>query len=119
MCTLLGVSLLILRNRLQGRKVSMTLDHQDIEPTLALDASRPTGRPRVTAPHSGHHPRRPLTAADVMTAAEVAELIGVPRSTVDDWARRKIVPSRKVGRRRIYLRSRIEALLLEDDTSDG
>jgi excisionase family DNA binding protein len=60
--------------------------------------------------------RRPLTAADVMTAAEVAALLRVPRSTVEDWARRDIVPSRKVGRRRLYIRSRIEALLLGDDT---
>jgi excisionase family DNA binding protein len=60
---------------------------------------------------------RPLTAADVMTAAEVAALLRVPRSTVEDWARRGIVPSRKVGRRRLYIRSRIEALLLEDDAS--
>jgi excisionase family DNA binding protein len=59
--------------------------------------------------------RRPLTAADVMTAAEVAALLRVPRSTVEDWARRGIVPSKKVGRRRLYIRSRIEALLLDDD----
>jgi excisionase family DNA binding protein len=58
--------------------------------------------------------RSPLTAADVMTASEVAELIGVPRSTVEDWARRSIIPSRKVGRRRIYVRSRIESLILDD-----
>ncbi len=60
-----------------------------------------------------HHP---LTAADVMTAAEVAALLRVPRSTVEDWARRGIVPSRKVGRRRLYVRARIEALLFGDDT---
>lgn len=60
--------------------------------------------------------RRPLTAADVMNAAEVAVLLRVPRSTVGDWARRGIVPSRKVGRRRLYVRARIEALLLGDDT---
>ncbi len=59
--------------------------------------------------------RRPLTAADVMTAAEVAALLRVPRSTVEDWARRGIVPSKKVGRRRLYVRSRIEALLLDED----
>lgn len=59
--------------------------------------------------------RRPLTAADVMTAAEVAALLRVPQSTVEDWARRGIVPSKKVGRRRLYVRSRIEALLLDDD----
>ena len=59
---------------------------------------------------------RPLTADDVMTAAEVAVLLRVPRSTVEDWARRGIVPSRKVGRRRLYVRAKIEALLLGDDT---
>lgn len=59
---------------------------------------------------------RPLTAADVMTAAEVATLLRVPRSTVEDWARRGIVPSKKVGRRRLYIRSRIETLLLNEDT---
>ena len=63
--------------------------------------------------------RRPLTAADVMTAAEVAALVRVPRSTVEDWARRGIIPSKKVGRRRLYIRSRIEALLLDDDAEMG
>jgi len=28
---------------------------------------------------------RPLTAADVLTAGEVAKLMHVPRSTVEDW----------------------------------
>jgi len=65
--------------------------------------------------HSSSPLRGPLTAADVMTAAEVAALLRAPRSTVEDWARRGIVPSKKVGRRRIYVRSRIEAMLLDDD----
>ena len=56
---------------------------------------------------------RPLTAADVLTAGEVAELLRVPRSTVEDWARRGVIPSRKVGRRRLYLRPSIETLLLD------
>ena len=58
---------------------------------------------------------RMSSVAAVMTAAEVAALLRAPRSTVEHWARMGIVPSRKVGRRRIYVRSRIEALLLEDD----
>jgi excisionase family DNA binding protein len=58
--------------------------------------------------------RRPLSAADVMTAAEVAALLHVSKSTVEDWARRGIVPSKKVGRRRLYIRSEIETLPLED-----
>lgn len=57
---------------------------------------------------------RPLTAADVMTAAEVAALMGIPQSTVEDLARRGVLPSKKVGRRRLYIRSKIEAVLLDD-----
>jgi excisionase family DNA binding protein len=49
-----------------------------------------------------------------MSAAEVAELLHVSKSTVEDWARRGIIPSKKVGRRRLYIRSKIETLLLED-----
>jgi excisionase family DNA binding protein len=63
--------------------------------------------------------RRPLAAADVMTAAEVAGLLHVSKSTVEDWARRGIVPSKKVGRRRLYIRSKIEALLLEDQAGSA
>jgi excisionase family DNA binding protein len=62
---------------------------------------------------------RPLTAADVLTAAEVAALLHVPKSTVEDWARRGVVPSRKVGRRRLYIRSRVEAMLLSDEPETG
>lgn len=75
--------------------------------TRAAAAYGPTGR--VLPPE-----RRPLAAADVMTATEVAELLRVSKSTVEDWARRGIVPSKKVGRRRLYIRSKIETLLLED-----
>ena len=55
---------------------------------------------------------RPLGASDVMTAAEVAALLRVPKSTVEDWARRGTIPSRKIGRRRLYVRQHVEALLL-------
>ncbi len=57
----------------------------------------------------------PLTRADVLNAREVAELMGVPKSTVEDWARRGLLPSRKVGRRRFYIRRHIEAVLLAAD----
>jgi excisionase family DNA binding protein len=52
-----------------------------------------------------------LTADDVMTAREVAGLLHAPSSTVEDWARRGVLPSVKVGRRRLYIRQRIEAVL--------
>jgi excisionase family DNA binding protein len=50
----------------------------------------------------------------MLTATEVAALLRVPKSTVEDWARRGVIPSRKVGRRRLYLRPSIECLLLDE-----
>lgn len=47
-----------------------------------------------------------------MTAYEVAELLHTPVSTVEDWARRGILPSRKIGKRRLYIRQQIEAVLI-------
>jgi excisionase family DNA binding protein len=55
-------------------------------------------------------PRR-LAADDVMTGREVARLLHAPVSTVEDWARRGILPSVKIGRRRLYIREQIEAVL--------
>jgi len=39
--------------------------------------------------------------------------------TVEDWARRGGIQSRKIGRRRIFIRSRIEAFLLDDGSDIG
>lgn len=55
--------------------------------------------------------RQQLTADDVMTARDVALLLHVPVSTVEDWARRGILPSVKIGRRRLYIRRNIEMAL--------
>lgn len=52
-----------------------------------------------------------LTAKDAMTAAEVAHFLNVPVSTVNHWAREGVVPSRKIGRRRLFVRPQIESLL--------
>ena len=49
-----------------------------------------------------------------MTAAEVVALLGVPSSTVHLWARQGTLPSRKLGKRRIFIRQKIEAVLLDD-----
>jgi excisionase family DNA binding protein len=54
---------------------------------------------------------RRLTADDVLTVKEVAVLLHAPISTIEDWARRGIIPSRKIGRRRLYIREDIEAVL--------
>jgi excisionase family DNA binding protein len=50
-----------------------------------------------------------------MTASEVATLLGLPKSTVEDWARRGVLPNRKRGRRRFFLRWEIEAWLMAAD----
>ena len=55
-------------------------------------------------------PKR-LTADDVMTGREIATLLHMPVSTVEDLARRGELPSVKVGRRRLYIRQQIEVLL--------
>lgn len=52
-----------------------------------------------------------LTADDVMTGRDVARLLHAPVSTVEDWARRGILPSVKIGRRRLYIRQSIELAL--------
>lgn len=64
-------------------------------------AARDAWRPAIGSP-------RRLTADDVMTARDVALLLHAPISTVEDWARRRILPSVKIGRRRLYIRQDIE-----------
>ncbi len=59
---------------------------------------------------------RGITRADIMSAADVAMLLGVPKTTVEDWARRNVIPSRKRGRRRMFLRWEIEEWLVADDS---
>jgi excisionase family DNA binding protein len=50
-----------------------------------------------------------------MTVSEVSDLLHVPVSTIADWGRRGLLPSVKIGRRRLYIsRPKIEAQLLDD-----
>ena len=67
-------------------------------------SARGAWRPMTVAP-------KRLTADDVMTGREVAALLHMPVSTVEDLARRGELPSVKVGRRRLYIRQQIEVLL--------
>jgi Helix-turn-helix domain len=69
-------------------------------------AARDTWRPGASSPTR-------LTADDVMAARDVARLLHAPISTVEDWARRGILPSVKIGRRRLYIRQNIELLLTD------
>jgi excisionase family DNA binding protein len=54
---------------------------------------------------------QPLTRRDVMKAAEVAELIRLPHSTVYDLARRGLIPGHRIGKAWRFIRPEIEAWL--------
>ncbi|HWH94125.1 MAG TPA: helix-turn-helix domain-containing protein [Baekduia sp.] len=51
----------------------------------------------------------PLTRENVFSTPEVADLLGIPRSTVHQLARRGDLPGRRVGRRSLFLRNRVLA----------
>jgi excisionase family DNA binding protein len=63
----------------------------------------------MSAIHSPIPPRPRLTREDVLDGRDVAELLHLPLSTVLEYARRGLLPSRKLGRRWIFLRDEIEA----------
>lgn len=62
-------------------------------------------------PLSGRDARRGLTRDEVMTASEVAQLLGIPVSTVYYLARQGQLPHSRLGRTYRFLRPRLEALL--------
>lgn len=47
--------------------------------------------------------------SELMTAAQIADLLQMKRSTVDDYARRGVLPSIKLGRHRRFVQSDVEA----------
>jgi excisionase family DNA binding protein len=69
----------------------------------ACDMEPETGR--------GGGVRRPITREDVMTAAEVGELLGIPTSTVYGLARNGTLPSARLGRTVRFLRDDVEGVL--------
>ncbi len=59
----------------------------------------------------GGEQRRRITRDDVMTAAEVGELLGIPTSTVYRLARTGTLPSARLGRTVRFLRDEVEGVL--------
>lgn len=55
---------------------------------------------------------RGLTRAELMTAAEVAELLDVPVSTVREWGRNGTLRRVKLGRHVRFIRAHVEAAIL-------
>ncbi len=56
--------------------------------------------------------QRSVTAAEIMTADEVAEMLRLRPSTVHDYARRGLLPSIRLGRSRRFVRVDVEAEIL-------
>jgi excisionase family DNA binding protein len=54
-----------------------------------------------------------ITVDQLLTSQQVADLLAMRRSTVEDYARRGLIPSIKLGRHRRYLRADIEAAINE------
>ena len=52
---------------------------------------------------------RGLTRHDVLSGRDVAELLGMPPSTVLEYARRGVIPAHKLGRRWIFIRDEVDA----------
>ncbi len=52
-----------------------------------------------------------LVGDELMTAEQVGELLLLRRSTVEDYARRGLLPSIKLGRHRRFVRSDVLAAL--------
>ncbi len=57
---------------------------------------------------------------ELLTAAELAELLDLKPCTLHEWARRGILPSFKPGRRRYFVRADVEAALtrIRDESRD-
>ena len=61
-------------------------------------------------------PMRSLTRAELMTARELAGVLGVPVSTVLHWGRVGILPRVKLGRHVRFIRAHVEQALLDAET---
>lgn len=88
-----------------------------MERTLTASGSTTPSVPPVSGnnepqtPASDAEPRG-LTRADLMTAAQVAELVDVPVSTVLEWGRNGTLPRVKLGRHVRFLRTQVERVIL-------
>ena len=79
---------------------------------IATERSTPSRHDADGAPPmcpDPHRPSRNLTATDIMTAAEVAELLTVAPTTVYEWARAGTLPALRRGRVVRFRRWEVEA----------
>jgi excisionase family DNA binding protein len=62
---------------------------------------------------------RPLEQADILTKEQVADLLGLRPSTIDDLRRRGDLPAIHLGRHRRFLRSDIEQYVITSREGAG
>jgi len=55
--------------------------------------------------------RVPDVLGEILTAQQLAEMLRMQRSTIEDYGRRGVIPSIKLGRHRRYVRSDVVALI--------
>ena len=67
----------------------------------------------VETPGVSVEPVAAQPASDVMTADQVAEFLGVDRTTVYDFAARGVIPHQRLGKRLLFRRGGIVAWLDE------
>ena len=92
-----------------GRQMAMDLSAAQLDARPPAEA-RARREPR-TATSQERTPRRRITRDDVMTAAEVAALLAMPKSTIYELARRGELPCARLGRTMRFLRDDVEARL--------
>ncbi len=56
---------------------------------------------------------RPLGREDILTAGQVSDLLGLREGTIEDYARRELLPSFKLGKHRRFIRAQVEARIAE------
>ena len=56
---------------------------------------------------------RELTRAELLTASQVAEILGVPLSTVREWERNGTLPRVRLGRHVRFIRTLVEAAIFD------
>jgi len=53
----------------------------------------------------------PDVLGEILTAQQLAEMLRMQRSTIEDYGRRGVIPSIKLGRHRRYIRSDVVAVI--------
>lgn len=65
------------------------------------------------------HPTGSERRTAILRASDVADMLRVPVSTVHDWARSGMLPSRKRGKHRLFILGEVEDWILADDSPDN